>query len=134
MSGPNAGAGLLGVTTVGTTGWASDYINLDQGMMAAFQTRTTSGLATVTVDVQVSNIPGVRDNYASKFGANSPFIRDDSYASLDWVTVSTNYVTTTPASRMDVVPYTPHRVARVRLTSAGVNVPTTLVYVRTWAV
>jgi len=119
--------------TVGTTGAVSTPCNTDQAAFVSFETRTTSGVATITVDIQVSNVPAQRDNYyQGGLGPNAgpPYNRDDSYASLDWVTVSTNYVVTTPTSRMDVVAYVPHRVARVRLTSAGVNVPTTYVFYR----
>jgi hypothetical protein len=129
MAAPNAGSGLLfnGTATVG--GVVTPPVDVKQMMMGSFQTKS-DGTQTVTVDVQVSNVPAQRDGYAGSGPNPAAPIRDDSYASQDWVTVATNTMTAVAASRMDVVAYSTHRAARIRLTS-GAGTPAVKVWVGT---
>lgn len=120
MATPSAGSGLLFNSTASTSGVVTAPVAVKQMMMTSFQTKS-DGTQTLTVDVQVSNVPALRDNFAGQ-------IRDDSFASADWVTVSTATMSAAVASRMDVVAYTTHRVARLRLTS-GASTPTVKVWV-----
>ena len=131
MAAPNNGSGLIFNGAVGTTGAVTAPVDVNQMMMASFQTKLTTSAASVTIDVQVSNVPALRDNYLGATGPNSPIpaVRDDSYGSVDWVIVSTNTMAAVPASRMDVVAYVPQRVARLRLTSVGTTA-NAIVYVR----
>ena len=151
MAAPNAGSGFIfgpGLTVVvsggavatvygggivGTTGVVTNVVDVTQMMMTSFQTKVTTGVASVTVDIQVTNVPESSSGYKQPGGNNPgiPAYRDDSYASTDWVTVSTNTVgTAASTSRMDVVAYVPHRFARARLSSSGVNA-TVYMYYRT---
>lgn len=116
---------------VGTTGIVSKSVGLSQMMMTSFQTQITSSAATVTVDIQVTNVPSASTGYRGATGPNPPVptYRDDSFASTDWIIVSTNVMAAAVASRMDVLAYVPHRDARVRLTSSGATT-SAVVYAR----
>ena len=147
MAAPNSGSGYIygpGLTVtissgavptsygggvVGTTGVVSFPVDIQQMMMVSFQTELWSAAATVTVDIQVTNVPESRTGYKAPGGSSPgiPVYRDDSYASNDWITVSSNLMAAATTARMDVLAYTPHRAARVRLT--GNLSPTTLAYV-----
>lgn len=140
MAAPNAGSGFIwgpGLTVsitrgavqttygggqIATTGVVTYPVDVQQMMMTSFQTELTTGVASVTVDIQVTNVPESSSGYKQPNGYNPgiPAYRDDSFNSADWVTLSTNTMgTSASSSRMDVVAYTPHRAARVRLTSTG---------------
>lgn len=121
MAAPNSGSGYLFNSTASVAGVVTNPVDIKQMMITSFQTKS-DGTQTLTVDVQVSNVPAMRDGY----GASSP-LRDDSYASADWVTVATNVMAAAAASRMDVIAYSTHRVARLRLTS-GAGTPAVKVW------
>jgi hypothetical protein len=128
MASPNTGSGMIfnGAATVG--GVVTPPVASRNFYMASFQTKS-DGTQTLTVDIQVSNVPALRDGYAGATGPNPAApVRDDSYASTDWVTVSTNTMTAVAQSRIDTVAYMSHRVSRVRLTS-GAGTPNVKVFV-----
>ena len=124
MAAPNAGSGLILNTTVNTTGSVSAPVAFKQGVINSFQTRT-AGTNIITVDIQASNVPALRDNYAgtaTRAAAGGNLVRDDSYASLDWVVIQTNTMAAAAGSRMDFVQNVANLVYRVRVTaSAGTN-------------
>ena len=123
MASPSAGPGLVFNSTASVAGVVTSPMDSKQFFMGSYQTKT-DGTQTLTVDVQVSNVPAMRDGYTLPAGVA---VRDDSYASTDWVTVSTNAMTAVAQSRMDVVAYLPHKVSRLRLTS-GAGTPSVKVW------
>ena len=123
MAGPNAGSGLIFNAAATVGGVVTPPVTAKQFFMGSFQTKS-DGTQTLTVDVQVTNVPSA----AAGYQASGVPARDDSYASTDWVTVATNTMTAVAQSRMDVVAYMPHRDARLRLTS-GAGTPNVKVFV-----
>lgn len=124
MAGPNGGSGQIFKSTASTSGVVTAPVNIKPMSTVGFQTRS-DGTQVVTVDVQVSNVPERGDGYGATVR-----VRDDSYASADWVTATTNTMTNTGSafSRLDELAFVSHRSARVRLTSAA-GTPSMEVYV-----
>lgn len=100
---------ILDTTVNGSvTSAVSSSVDISRMMLASFQTVSDGGAA-ITVDIQGSNI-GTREQ-----GWATP--RDDTAASVDWITLVTNTIASgAAASRMDDLMLMAHRVLRVKIT------------------
>lgn len=133
--GPNAGSGLVFVGTVTAAGVVATVSVTAQAAFLSYETKLMATGVSVTVDVQVSNVPGLGEDrqYLSTVNRTGiPTTRDDSFNSTDWVTVSTNTMVATVGARMDVIAYVPHRVSRVRMycvpTASATPIPAVVYY------